>query len=866
MRLFACAVLTFLLSFPGIPQTSDVRPLFHENGQASRTGSDVGMFADSPTRMKIDLAGTWRWTRDGKEWSSVTVPSAYDFTGKVTFLRTFDIKPEMLDKYTFSLVVYGINYQSEITINGNFVGRHSGGYTSFVVQIPQNTLQVGSENAIKVLVDNELTPKTTLPLRQPVGGWKTYGGIFRDMYLLATPKLYVEETEVASTVTSDAKTDNKTAKIQLRSTIIDEGSGVAPESGSLLGYQVEAYDKLSGEIVGRSGISPLSPQANKSVQVRAEVVVPGAKVWSPETPDLYIFKCQIVRLVNKEVTVLDEYAFDYGFRDLQWKEGRLYVNGTATPLKGVLWQEDDALHGSALTYETLERDVATIKTLGANMIRFLYPPHPYMLNLCDRYGLFVMQEIPLEDVPASILGEDYYQDLAVTYAKEMVLRDRHHASVLAWGIGSEFETGVPSMCDFVNAMRNTVQSLDRRSVYYASRTPDDPCLEYVDLVAVNSYYADARSLREALKRWKTAAGAKPLILARYGQEVEPGNKNGYSDPLSLEAQARFVMQVYEAAKEAKIGGSVLWSFNDWRTDRPSLASHSGDPYLQSVGLVSQDREKRTSFDVARAMFNGEKVQALPVGNYSSSTPVMYVVAGLIVLISFAFFYNGNRRFRDSVNRSLVRTYNFFADVRDQRILTYGHSIFLAAVVSVTWATLLSSILSHYRDNLLLDNLLSHLFSDGLKEDLIYLIWNPSRFILVVSGIVFVKLVLISILVRVFSMLVRTHVYFYHAFSITIWSMLPYIIFIPIAMILYRLMEADVYTIPTFVLIGVVTVWVLIRLFKGISIIYDVFPFKVYVVGVLLIVLCAGALYGYVDFTRSTSVYLKYMMHSMKNPA
>ncbi len=859
-------MLSVLFVLPGSTQTPLSHPVFFENGKPTRTGSDVGMFADSPSRMKIDLAGPWRYSRDGKQWAAVAVPSAYDFTGKVTFLRTFDIKPEMLDKYTFSLVVYGINYQSEITINGNFVGRHSGGYSSFVVQIPANTLQVGTENAIKVMVDNELTPKTTLPLRQPVGGWRTYGGIFRDIYILATPKLYVDETEISSSVTFEMKTDTKTAKVQVRSMIVDAASGIVPEQGSLLGYQVEAYDKLSGEIVGRSGISPLTPQMNKSVQVHAELVIPGAKVWSPETPDLYVLKCQIVRLVNKEVTILDEFALDYGFRDLQWKDGRLFVNGTATPLKGVLWQEDHALTGSALTYETLERDVATIKTLGANLVRFLYPPHPYMLNLCDRYGLFVMEEIPLEDVPATILAEDYYQDLASTYLKEMVLRDRHHASILAWGIGSEFETSVPAMCDFVNGMRNTVQSLDHRPVYYATRTPDDPCLAYVDLIAVNTYQTDVRALRESLKNWKAGSAGKPLILSRFGQEVEPGNKNGYSDPLSLEAQARYLLQIYEAAKEAKLGGSVLWSFNDWRTDRPTLSTHSGDPYLQAMGLVSQDREKRTAFDVARAMFNGEKVQALPVGNYSSSTPVMYVIAGLIVLISFAFFYNGNRRFRDCVNRSLVRTYNFFADVRDQRILTYGHSIFLAVIVSVTWATLLSSILSHYRDSVLLDNMLSHIVSDGVKEYLIFLIWSPSRFILVVSGIILVKILLLSILVRIFSMLVRTHVYFYHAFSITVWSMLPYIIFIPVAMILYRLMEAEVYTMPTFILIGVVTVWVIIRLFKGISIIYDVYPFKVYIAGILIIVLSAAALYGYVDYTRSTSVYVKYLLHSMKNPA
>ena len=818
------------------------------------------MFPDTPTRLKIDLAGSWRYSIDGKEWNAVSVPSAYNTTAKVTFLRTFEVTSEMLDKYSFSLVCYGINYQSEITIDGNFIGRHLGGYSSFVLPIPQNTLQVGGENAIKVTVDNELTPKTTLPLHQQVGAWRTYGGIFRDIYILATPKLNIESVEVRS----DVSGDGKTAKFFAHVDVTDHGSGLKNEPGSLLGIQVEIYDKLNGQLAGRSGISPMFVQVNKAGSLNAEAIVPTPKLWTPDTPDLYVVKCMIVRVVNKETSVLDEYDMDVGVRDLRWKDGKLYVSGSPLLLKGILWNEDHATFASAMTYEALERDIASIKTLGANLVRFPYPPHPYILNLCDRYGLLVMEEIPLVGVPAEILLKDYYQDLATVYLKEMVNRDKFHTSVIAWGIGDEFETSSPNACDYVNAMRNIVKSLDERPVYFSSRTATDTCFENVDLITVNNYGMEPKEFRDLLKQWKSKFSDKPIIVARYGKEVEPGNRNGYSDPLSMESQARYAMQCYEAIKEAKIAGGVFWAFNDWQCDRPAMTTHSNDPYLKAMGLVSADREKRTAFDVARAMFMGEKVQALPVGNYSSSTPFIYVGVGLVVLISFAFIYNGNRRFRDCVNRSLFRTYNFFADIRDQRILTYGHSIFLALVVSMTWAIMLSSILSHYRDNLLLDNMLSQFMPDGFKERFVRLVWSPTKFILFVSGFTFLKLIILSIVVRLLSMMVRTHVYFYHAFSITMWSMLPYVIFIPIAMIMFRLMDTEFYIMPIFVLMVLVSFWVLLRLLKGISIIYDVFPIKVYAIGLLLILICAAVLYGYYDYTQSTSVYLKYMMHTTKS--
>ena len=111
------------------------------------------------------------------------------------------------------------------------------------------------------------------------------------------------------------------------------------------------------------------------------------------------------------------------------------------------------------------------------------------------------------------------------------------------------------------------------------------------------------------------------------------------------------------------------------------------------------------------------------------------------------------------------------------------------------------------------------------------------------------------------MMVKTRVYFYHAFSVTMWSLLPYIVLIPIVMLLYRLLDAQFYILPIFGFIGFITVWVLFRLLKGISIIFDVVPFKVYSIGLLLLVVLGAACYGYIDYTRAASVYMKYMLHT-----
>ena len=818
------------------------------------------MFSETPTRFNVDLAGSWRYSTDGSEWYPVSVPSSYDWIGKVNFMRTFEIKAEMLDKYVFSLVVYGINYHSEISINGNFVGRHMGGYSSFVLQVPPNVLQVGGENVIKVSVDNELTPRTTLPLRQQVGGWRSYGGIIRDIYLLGTPRLFIEDPEVKIEIAKDGNS----ARLAVYANVTDRAVNSKSDAGVLMGFQTEVHDVASGDLAGRSGISTFTPQSSKSLRVSGEIVISTPKLWSPDSPDIYRVKFQVLKNPSKDATVVDEYDVEIGIRDLKWFGGHLYVNGTQTGLNGILWQEDHQGFGASLTYKAMEEDVKQIKNLGANLVRFLHPPHPFVVRLCDRYGLFALEEIPLIGAPGDVLARDYYQELASSYVREMVDRDAVHPSVLAWGIGDEFESASSTACEYANAMRSLIRRMDGRPVYFATHRVDDPCLSSSDLLALNTYTEDIKEFRDELKEWTSKHPEKPLLVVRYGKDVQPGNRNGHSDPLSLESQALHAKQIFEVMKESRIAGSVLWAFNDWRCDRPALTAHENDPYMKTMGLVAYDREKRISYDVARALFNDLKVQSLPVGTYASSAPIIYVVVGFVVLISFAFLYNSNRRFRDSVNRSLFRTYNFFADIRDQRLLTYLHSSLLAVIISVTWATIFSSIFSHYRDNIFLDNMLSQVLSDKVKETFVYLVWSPPRFILVVSAMICFVFVLLTLVVRMFSLVFRTHIYYYHAFSITMWSLLPYAIFIPVSMILYRLMDTEFYILPLFILMGLVSIVVVFRLLKGIAIIYDVYPAKVYVLGLLLIVICVAVLYGYYDHAQSASGNLKHLTLSIKS--
>jgi beta-galactosidase len=263
------------------------------------------------------------------------------------------------------------------------------------------------------------------------------------------------------------------------------------------------------------------------------------------------------------------------------------------------------------------------------------------------------------------------------------------------------------------------------------------------------------------------------------------------------------------------------------------------------------------------MFLGEKIAALPIGTHSVSSPVLYVLLGLLLLIIFAWFLNSNRRFREGVNRALFRPYNFYADIRDQRILSNFHTAALSGIVAVTFAIVVSSIMFHFRHSAVLDYALTHLItSDAFKSVVIELIWHPIECIAYGGLACFAWMFVVTMLVQFFALFVRTKVYLFHSYSVAVWSTLPMVVFIPLGMILYRVMESDMYVIPVLVIFGAVTIWILFRTLKGVSIIYDIPSVKIYALGIVVLAVLGIVWYSYFDYAHSTTAYLRFMISTV----
>lgn len=836
-------------------------PRFLENGTPSTSEVRWSYLAPASTRKYIPLGGSWNYTLESGETGEVTIPVAADFVGKTDFQRGFEMPAFDLERYQWQLVVLGSNYATDVSINNEFIGSHAGGYTSYVLPVPREVLQPGKENVVRLIVDNQLDGRSTVPLRHLVWGWHNYGGIHREIALLGTPLLFIRDVNVTTTPASAAGAVRISVFPQLEGTLDSIARQVQQDRKAVLGVQVELLESLSGVSVGRSALQPLQYAEGRWSGGRTDVVIENPRLWSPETPELYTLRCQIVFASPAGVSLIDEYSLPYGCRTLTLDKGDFLLNGRRLVLRGVTWYEDHPVWGNAMPFEERERDIILMKMLGANVVRFAHhPPHPAMLDLCDRHGLLAMIDLPVCGAPAAVLASESYLDAASLMMREMILRDRYHPSVFAWGIGDEIEASNSDARTFVSSLAQVARSLDSRPLYLPLRLGVmDSVSDLLDFAALTIYAHDFRNLKASIELWRSTHAGRPAVIARIGTEVDHANRKGYNDPLSQQAQARFYLQRLNLFRTLDLDGTILWSFNDWRADRPALTVHTGDPWMHRMGLVSDRREKRLAYDAVRAMFRGEKAAALPAGTYSPSTPIVFVLAGFVVLIALAYMYNASRRFRESVNRSVLNAFNFFTDVRDQRSVSVLHTGFLALIVSVATAIVGASVLYRFRDSLFLDNLLSYLLVfDDVKAFVIHLIWDPLRFILVVSGVIVVKLILLSGVVHLLRALMKGRVYAYHAFAATIWSTTPLLAFIPIGMILYRVMEGQIYVMPSLVIIALFLLWVVLRFAKAVSIIYDVYPPKLYAAGIVILLALFGLMYLYYDLVQSAPMHLSFL--------
>ena len=320
--------------------------------------------------------------------------------GQATYSKTLAIGADELAQ-DLRLEVDGAFSNAKVYVNGADAGGWPYGYASWAVEL--NPFLQEGDNLIEIKLDN----------KEESSRWYPGGGIYRNVWLTRTAKIAVAhwgtyvKADVRGQVTVDItlKTD-KPVQAKVTTCILGTPAEVVTEG--------PVYD---GRVLTQT------------------LEVESPRLWSLDCPALYIARTTVETAEGTDV-----YDTPFGFREAEWRADGFYLNGGKTFLKGVCLHHDAGALGAVWNDDAWVRRLTKLKEMGCNAIRTSHnPPAPELLDLCDRMGFVVLDELTdtwtwpkKENGYATLFNEWAQKDLVA-----MIHRDRNHPCVIAWSIGNE---------------------------------------------------------------------------------------------------------------------------------------------------------------------------------------------------------------------------------------------------------------------------------------------------------------------------------------------------------------------------------------------------------------------------------------------
>ena len=370
------------------------------------------------------------WSIEGpfdKKWASAT---AYLPGGIGWYRKTFSLAQNMKDKRVF-IYFDGVYKNSEVWINGNFLGKRPNGFIAFEYELTPYLNKKG-KNTIAVKVDHSQFADSR---------WYTGSGINRNVYLIATNPVYIGQWGVAFT-TPEVSKEKAMANVQV---------SLQNQPGSEKQAEIKAsLTDNKGKIVS-TGQTKLILTKDGENKANISLSVNAPQLWSVEHPNLYNLSIKIF-VGGKET---DNWSDEVGFRSFHFDPDKgFFLNGENIKIKGVCLHDDAGALGTAVPAEVWERRLITLKEAGCNAIRMSHNPHAdYFYKLADKLGFLVTDEAFdewetgknkwIEGWNVGTPGKDgyheYFKDWADRDLQDMILRNRNSPSVIMWSIGNEID-------------------------------------------------------------------------------------------------------------------------------------------------------------------------------------------------------------------------------------------------------------------------------------------------------------------------------------------------------------------------------------------------------------------------------------------
>lgn len=389
--------------------------------QTDTIGADKFGFNDTRWRI-LNLPHDWSIENEFIKEASTGGGGGYLPTGIGWYRKHFALSKSALLKSVW-IEFDGVYQNSDVWINGHHLGHYPNGYMSFYYDL--TPFVKSGENIISVRVDNALQPNTR---------WYSGSGIYRHVWLDIANPLHIVQW---GTYITTPQVDSSSATINVK-TKIDNSSAVFKN----IVLRSVIVDAKGNEIA--SNESPISVPSKNQTETEQKITVIDPVLWSLESPTMY----SVRSVVLEKGKVIDEMISPFGIREIKYDANKGFLlNGKQVKMNGVCLHHDAGSVGAAVPLAMWVRRLKTLKEMGCNAIRTSHNPvAPEFLDLCDRMGFLVMDE--MFDVWKSHKVKfdyaSYFDQWSQHDLVNFIRRDRNHPSVVLWSAGNEIgEQGQP---------------------------------------------------------------------------------------------------------------------------------------------------------------------------------------------------------------------------------------------------------------------------------------------------------------------------------------------------------------------------------------------------------------------------------------
>ena len=546
------------------------------------------------------------------EWRPARVPSVFDsralaalFPGQVRSYRVAFTGPDIPRGFRWLVEFESVRRAATVYLNGRRLGRNSDPYTPFSLEA--RGLRAGAPNELVVVVDGRKNPK--LP-----EAWWNWNGIVRPVRLVPAGPAHLEELGTLSDVSCRGAASGCRANLLLDAELVRKGRRIVEPT-----LQVDLRSP-SGRRSRKRFTLPEGRAGRERVQL--EMRVPAPQLWSPDAPQLYTAKLtlrdgeRVVQVERRRV----------GLRSVTVKGGMLYLNNRRIQLRGASIHEDMPGSGAALTPADMDRIVADLKSLGANVTRAHYLLNDALLSRLDRAGIMVWSQAPIwqRDAGAHLLWQPRERERALETVRRTVSAARSHPSVLTHSVANELSftpDRYPGTRRFLLAAQEDARDLDPTlpiSVDIKGRPGfgEQFSLHEFDMLGVNQYFGwypwveDFTVLEPYLYELRDHYPTEALVMTEWGAEARPelsaasvDLKGGYS---FQDMHAARTLDVID--RSPVLSGAIYWTLREFEI-YPGWMGGAGrrppeyEPNTRHhKGLVTYDGQPKPAFWTVRDRF------------------------------------------------------------------------------------------------------------------------------------------------------------------------------------------------------------------------------------------------------------------------